>query len=51
MIVNTNYDFVYILCGKISNGDISDKIYRINDDGDNCVEYNEKDDNLIGKRF
>ena len=51
MIVNTNCDFVYVLGGKMSNGDISDKIYRINVDDGNCVEYNGKDENLMGKRF
>ena len=51
MIVNTNCDFVYILGGKMSNGDISDKIYRINVDDGNCIEYNGKDENLMGKRY
>ena len=35
----------------MTNMDISDMRYRINVDGGNCVEYNGKDENLMGKRF
>ena len=51
MTVNIDCDFVYVLGGKTSNGEISDNIFRINVDDGNCVLYDGKENNLMGKRY